>query len=483
MCGIVYLQGLNAHNRIEHCIRKLAHRGPDDEFIVYGNESALAFCRLSINDHSINGRQPFQYGNMFAAINGEIYNYKELAQKFSIPLKGCCDTEILLPLYEKMGDECIDELDGFYSAVIVHKNTLTCLRDEMGQKPLFYGKTKTDYFISSELKAIQDIVWFEEVPIGLTTIAKKDFSITDHQDIKKKCATKDIMHALNDAVKKRIPFDGSNFGIFLSGGLDSSIIAAMATKYRDDIHFFSLAEEKSPDFNAIMDVVSYLNIKNIHFVNLPKNSELDALINKIVYHTESFNPSIISNGLATYLLAKNARNLGLKVVLSGEGSDELFGGYRYFKQNEDWCSFRNMLLKDMHFTELRRIDMCCMANSIESRCPFLDREVLAISNNLDYENFFRDGNGKSILRDAFVNLLPRQIVDRKKVSCDVGSGIRGIVVNYLKQNGLTERENLKQIWSRYNLGPEDHPYFSRYPAFDEFIDKRGDSHCSAISQP
>lgn len=477
MCGIVYLQGPEVHDEIAKSINLIAHRGPDDESIVLGNGYALAFRRLAINDQSLFGRQPFVCGDLKAAINGEIYNYKELAEKYSIALNGPCDSKILLPLYEKMGDGIIDVLDGFFSAVIVNDKSIVCLRDEMGQKPLFWGKTQKYYFISSELKAVRDIVWFDEVPLGISKISLCDFSIKEYRKPKKKIPSQNLYAALDKAVQKRIPVDGSDIGIFLSGGLDSSIVAALAMQYRKNVHFFSLADKDSIDYPAIMRMVDCLKIDKLHLVPLPSFSEIGALIRTIVYHTESFNPSIISNGLATFLLAKKAREYGLKVVLCGEGADELFGGYRYFNPSEDWKSFRDMLVGDMHFTELRRLDMGCMANGIEPRCPFLDRDVLSISKTLGYEDLFKNGFGKSILRETFANLLPELIINRKKISCDVGSGIRRLVVNHLRSSGISERETLKNFWQEYNFGPVNHPYFSKYPAFDELIDKRGAVHC------
>lgn len=477
MCGFVYLQGVSSQNEIDACMKRIAHRGPDCTNIIRDKNFNIGFCRLSINDPSENGMQPFSLDSRIAVINGEIYNYRELAQRFSILMKSSCDSEILLPLYKIVKDSIVDELDGFYSAVIIEDDSLVCLRDEMGQKPLFYGKTDAYFFIVSELKAVKGIQWFKEVSPGITKIYKKDFSLKEYKEIKPKCSTKSILNTLNDAVKKRIPLDGSEFGIFLSGGLDSSIVASLAINQTTNIHFFSLADSKSPDFTAIEQIVKYLNISNHHLVKLPTKEELKNLIQKIVYYTESFNPSIISNGLATYLLAQEAHKYGLKVILSGEGSDELFGGYRNFKSDEDWQTFRKMLIQDMHYTELRRLDLCCMANSIESRCPFLDRDVLAISNTLNYNDLFKDEIGKRCLKESFKSLLPEQILNRKKVSCDVGSGIRKMVVNYLKSNGLTERESLKKIWARFNFGLEDQTYFSKYPAFDEWIDKRESFHC------
>ena len=286
-------------------------------------------------------------------------------------------------------------------------------------------------------------------------------------------------HEFRDITKQSVKMCSigrRKIGIFLSGGLDSSIIAALANQYHHNIAYFVLGNPDSPDVAMVNKLVNHLGINQVNYIPLPTEQELPTLVDKIVYATESYNPSIISNGLATYLLAEAAYKEGLKVVLTGEGADELFAGYHEKLPEEEWQSTRSNLINDMRFTELRRLDKCSMAHSIEARCPFLDRTVKYIADNLEHKNFYSYNQNKVALRDTFGHLLPAEIADRKKTSFDVGSGIRKLVVNYLTRNGNTEIVELKNIWNQTFAHNADKSYFFSYPTFDSVIAKRGETH-------
>lgn len=483
MCGIVTIIHKCGKPIAEVALKKIRHRGLNATSMISFENFYFGFNRLSINDKSEKGNQPFEFGHFIGVFNGEIYNYRELKSSFDISTTSGSDTEIILPLFEKLGNAIIDHLDGFYSGIIFNKLTkrIFFIRDYIGKKPLFYGINNNFEFIVSELKAIENIESFQSIPKGLSELISGNIeTVKIHKVLKK--STKDIREAVISAIKKRIPNNEKQFGVFLSGGLDSSIIAKIVSTLADNAIYYTLGNKDSDDLKFVRALTEYLDIeKKIKIIGLPKTDQLPELINKVVYHTESYNPSIISNGLATYLLSREAKKDGINVVLSGEGADELFCGYPISKNPDIWFEKRNELIENMSFTELRRLDLSSMAHTIEVRCPFLDKNLYEISNScalddliIKNENGYR---GKQILRDAFKTDLPKQIIDRNKISFDVGSGIRKSVVEYLTRNGNKEKEKLKEIWINYF--PEtisDHTYFHSYPTFDSAIEKRGAHH-------
>lgn len=495
MCGLVFLHGPNAVKRISNSLKRLTHRGPDDQSIWKNDRTALGFTRLMINGTNLQGRQPYQNNNSIGVVNGEVYNHVALAKQLGIPTSQC-DTDILFTIFDQFEERSIDLVDGFYSAVFYQPrfNTVTCLRDHIGKKPLFFGRSGQEWFVTSELKALDTIERFEMVPLGGTRInldtgelktvlshssravsseAYRNNSPTFIKGVKNSST---LTRLLDRAVKKRLPDRDEPVGIFLSGGLDSSIIAALAHATRDDVICFVLGGRDSVDRDAVRIITEWLGLKDVRTVELPTEEKIPELLKAVVYSTESYNPSIISNGIATYILAKAARKAGVKVILSGEGADELFGGYHQFSADNPWRSTRAQLILDMPMTELRRLDMSCMAHSIEPRCPFLDREVRAYSDKLDFEDMYNDKQNKIALRKSFETVLHPEIVNRKKTSLDVGSGIRRLVVNELCKNGEPERAALLEIWRQFFDFNEKHEYFHRYTVFDSAIDQRGTKH-------
>jgi len=485
MCGILLFYGDQAKRRLNESIVKIKHRGPDETKTDHNGLLSIGFNRLAINDKSPLGSQPITYKNYLCVINGEIYNHSLLVDKYNLSIEGKCDTHIVPQLFELLGYDVISVLDGFYSGLIFNKKTheLFCLRDYIGKKPLFFGKSGTELFITSELKAVSHINSFEMLPKGISQIdinLKKIISKRHHSlnyPIKNKDYLKKIMEK---SVVKRLPEKNEPVGVFLSGGLDSSIIASIVASHRNNAIYYTLVTQNSQDNKYVEILEKFLDLKCVKFIKYVLDDMFIKLIEKVIYATESYNPSIISNGICTYLLAKAAHKDGLKVVLSGEGADEMFCGYHMFEEHQDWKLIRKQLISDMHFTELRRIDQSCMAQSIEVRCPFLDQSIYSLASTLSYKDFFHQHNDKMvnkyILRKTFENILPQEIVYRKKTSFDVGSGIRALVVHHLTKDGKKEKEVLKTIWKKYFNNNWKHPYYHSYPVFDKVIEKRGKTH-------
>lgn len=476
MCGLLLLHGPNADSRLLECLNKLRHRGPDDRVMWSLGSTSLGFTRLAINGFGNIGRQPYHHGNLTGAFNGEIYNHLELSHEHLLP--STCDTHVILPLFEIYGPRIIDRLDGFYAGVILNleSNEVFCFRDHIGKKPLFIGHSQTEMFISSEFKAFDSIDWFELLPCGVTRVnLNNGLRTTLAKHFVPRVET-GVVDLFEKAVRKRMPQPHQPVGVFLSGGLDSSLVAGFVSRIRDDAVYFTLGDTDDLDQQAVKAVVDSLGLNNLHVVPLPSDEQIPSLLKAVVYATESYNPSIVSNGLATYLLANAAHEAGIKVVLTGDGADELFGGYHFFRYYDKWKETRNQLINDMHFTELRRLDMSCMAHSVEARCPFLDREIRGFSDGLDFHEMYDDLNNKVTLRRSFKGIIPQQILYRRKTSCDVGSGIRRKVVRYLRRNGRSERQELEKIWCQFFSYNPENPYFHAYPVFDVFIDNRGERH-------
>lgn len=476
MCGILFIEGMESETQVRNFLPSLSHRGPDDNHISVTDIGTLGFVRLAINGDLESGTQPYSFESLIGAFNGEVYNHKFLCKTHGIPDLQC-DTHVILPLFEKLGEGILDALDGFYSGVIINQSTgeLFCLRDHIGKKPLFFGRSESRFFLTSELKAIDQIDYFEPIPLGLSSVDLHSGKLTLIAGHSKAIIDGDLQDIFEDAIIKRLPATNQPVGVFLSGGLDSSLVAAFVAKHRPDATYFTLGTEGDRKF--VQSVVNALGIENIHEVPLPGVEEIPDLIREVVKVTESFNPSIISNGLGTLILSKAVRDSGIKVVLGGEGADELFGGYHYFENPEsNWKETRNQLIDDMRQTELRRLDLASMAHSIEVRCPFLDRQMRFFSDTLSFDQMYSNSHNKVILRNTFEGILPEEVLWRKKTSLDVGSGIRRLVTSYLGQTDNSERQVLKQIWESIFSMDSNHPYFSAYPVFDFAIDQRGEVH-------
>jgi len=477
VCGIVLLSGPEAQARLPGCLERLRHRGPDDRGEWFDVGLALGFNRLAINGVGPAGRQPLHHEGLVGVINGEIYNHEHLAREYDLPPSDC-DAHVFLPLLDRLGTRAIDELDGFYSAVALRPSTreVICLRDHIGKKPLLVGRSRSEIFIASELKAFDEIDWFTLLPRGASRVALDTGQVDLLAEHRPQRPPEDLADLFEQAVRRRLPRADQPLGVFLSGGLDSSLVAAFVSRFRDDATYFTLGEADGPDRQAVELVVAALGLKDVRNVALPLPERLPGLVHAVSRATESYNPSIVSNGLATYLLAEAVHAAGIKVVLTGEGADELFGGYHSFGKNDPWREVRRQLIDDMQVTELRRLDLSCMAHSVEPRCPFLDRAVRGFSDGLEFEEMYDGGENKVALRRSFEGVLPSPVLHRRKTSFDVGSGVRGQVVEYLRRNGRSERDELRGLWRQSFTHDPSVPYFHAYPVFDDAIDRRGAIH-------
>jgi asparagine synthase (glutamine-hydrolysing) len=484
MCGILFVYGSDARALVTRGIRVIQHRGPDDTRIEHFQSASLGFARLAINGHGRDGRQPYSIDRRHCVVNGEIFNHRALSASFDLGVNSPADSAVVLPLYLKLGEEFVQQFDGFFSGLIYEErdDRLLCFRDHIGKKQLYAGRYQDHTFVCSELKAMPGCARFQPLPKGLSSVDLRTGSVELLSTIRGKRPPPDatLRSVLEAAVLKRLPPTDAPVGVFLSGGLDSSVVASVVSRHGRTVRYYTLADSQSPDFPAVLEVAQHLGVE-LRRVPLPHHDEVPELVERVVAATESYNPSIVSNGVGTYLLAEAAHRDGIKVVLTGDGADEVLLGYYPSYPAEDWRARRAQLIDDMHFTELRRVDACSMAHSVEVRCPFLDMEVVALTGTLTHADLFGNSMGQPLnklaLRQAFRADLPVGIATRKKVSFDVGSGLRGMIVRHLRTCFPTEVEGLRQIWRGLYPGfdPADR-HFHSYPVFDVAIARRGEGH-------
>jgi asparagine synthase (glutamine-hydrolysing) len=424
-------------------MQKQAHRGPDGEGVHVEHDSGIfGHRRLSIMDPT-GGAQPIYNENRSAVIvaNGEIYNHRDLRQclKSSHNFATTSDSETILHLFEEQGAQAVRNLDGMFAFAVTKDNALFMARDPIGIKPLYYGTySKGDQaemlYFASELKALAD--WadnVQEFPAGSYFHSRYGFStyyrvprrVPEH-DTPLDHQLKQLRQTLEEAVVKRLMSDVP-LGAFLSGGLDSSLIAAIARRHMDALHTFSVGIEGSPDIKAARLVAKHID--SIHHEYLYTPEEVMAKLPEIVYHLESFDQDLVRSAIPCYFCSRLAADY-VKVILTGEGADELFAGYTYYKDIRDAGQLHQELRRSvtaLHNINLQRVDRLTMAHGIEGRVPFLDTELIELAQTIPPElKLYHEGTDRQIekwiLRQACADLLPPEIIWRDKEQFDEGSG-------------------------------------------------------------
>lgn len=430
MCGIS-LRYINDNNSELQDFKKLKYRGPDETSFVKLDGKTLMFHRLSINDLNSTGSQPFVHESKALICNGEIYNYPQLKQIHGNSLIGNSDCEIIFAMFLNNTMSNIDicnALDGDFAFIYVDDscNNIVVARDPIGVRPLFYGENENgDYEFCSEIKGIPNCKHIKHFPPGYVYSTKTGFisykplSLT--YEPKLDFDTTIIYNKLYESVKKRLMSD-REVGFFLSGGLDSSIIAAIGAKiyYPAKITTFSIGIKgyESPDLIAAEKVAKHLNSN--HFVYEFTFEEAFDNIRNTIYHLETYDCTTIRASVPMFLLSKYvSENHNHKVILSGEGADELFGGYLYFHNAPDEQSFHNetiRLLKTVHQFDVLRADRCTAGNGLELRVPFFDKDFINYITNIKpmFKTYSQNWMEKTILRRSFETMLPPEILWRQK---------------------------------------------------------------------
>ncbi|MFL2632609.1 MAG: asparagine synthase B [Candidatus Marivariicella sp.] len=458
MCGIVCAFDLKSSSsklrpQILEMSKKIRHRGPDWSGVYSDKNSIIAHERLAIVDPT-SGQQPLlsDDGSLILAVNGEIYNHKELRHNHAsdYKFKTKSDCEVIIPLFKEMGSDFINHLNGIFAFALYNNKTNDYLiaRDHMGIIPLYMGWDKDGtFYVASELKSLEGICGkIELFPPGhyLTNSDKEPVKWysrewSKYEKIKNnQTSIEDLHDALSDAVHRQLMSDVP-YGVLLSGGLDSSITSALAKKFSSkriesndkknawwpQLHSFSVGLEGSPDLKAAKLVADHIGTIH-HEVKFTIQEGLDA-IREVIYHLETYDVTTIRASTPMFLMARAIKSLGIKMVLSGEGADELFGGYLYFHKAPSARDFHDETvrkLNKLHQYDCLRANKSLAAWGIEGRVPFLDKEFIDVAMRLNPKDkmITPERMEKWVLRKAFESYLPESIVWRQKEQFSDGVG-------------------------------------------------------------
>ena len=462
MCGIVCAFDLKQKSddlrpQILEMSKRIRHRGPDWSGIFSNDKALMGHERLAIVDPT-SGNQPLfsEDGRYVLAANGEIYNHKELRQQFEgkYKFKTASDCEVILALYQEKGPAFVDEMNGIFGFAIydTQEDTYFVARDHMGIIPLYMGWDQHGtFYVASELKALEGVCTkIELFPPGhylsSTDKAPVQWYTRDWMEFDEvkdnTTSVEDIHDALAAAVRRQLMSDVP-YGVLLSGGLDSSVTSALAKLYAskrvesDDkqaawwpqLHSFSVGLEGSPDLAAAQKVADHIGTVH-HEIKFTIQEGLDA-IRDVVYNLETYDITTIRASTPMYLMARAIKSLGIKMVLSGEGADELFGGYLYFHKAPT--------AKDFHEETVRKLDKlhqydCLRANKslaawgIEGRVPFLDKEFMDVAMRINPKDKMinQERMEKWVVRKAFEKYLPESVAWRQKEQFSDGVGYNWI---------------------------------------------------------
>ncbi|MCB9162137.1 MAG: asparagine synthase B [Caldilineaceae bacterium] len=443
MCGIAGVWAESDLAPVREMIAVQAHRGPDGHgFHDQAGQGLLGHTRLAIIDPA-HGQQPIDNETRSSVIvaNGEVYNHADLRRNLARDHRfgSTSDIETVLHLFEEQGLDAVPKLDGMFALAIADQDALLLARDPIGIKPLYVGYKQTAgdrraLYFASELKAL--VKWaddVEEFPPGTYFHSQQGFrryytvpKLAARPEVPVAEQIRAVRATLEAAVTKRLMSDVP-LGAFLSGGLDSSIIAALARRQMDELHTFSVGIEGSRDLAAARLVAEHIG--STHHEYIYTAADVLAALPEVLYYLESFDQDLVRSAIPTYFCSRLAAE-HVKVILTGEGADELFAGYTYYKEIDDVDALHHELhrsVTSLHNLNLQRVDRMNMRHSIEGRVPFLDTALVELAQTIPANRKLRrtpDGRQveKWILRKAVEDLLPAEIVWRAKEQFDEGSG-------------------------------------------------------------
>ena len=461
MCGIVAIfnirrQTAELRAKALSMAKKIRHRGPDWSGIYCGGSAILAHERLSIVDPQSGGQPLYSPDKkQILAVNGEIYNHREIREKYAgYPFSTGSDCEVILALYQNRGIGFLEELNGIFAFALYDeaRDEFLIARDPIGVIPLYIGHDADGtVYCASELKALEGFCdsyepflpghyyWSKEKK--MTRWYKRDWM--DYDAVRNNPASAiNLREALEAAVRRQLMSDVP-YGVLLSGGLDSSVISAIAKKYAarrvetDDeseawwpqLHSFAIGLKGAPDLAKAREVAEFIGTVH-HEINYTIQEGLDAL-RDVIYYIETYDVTTVRASTPMYLLARVIKSMGIKMVLSGEGADEVFGGYLYFHKAPNAGEFHRETvrkLSKLHLYDCLRANKSLSAWGVEGRVPFLDKEFLDVAMNIDPRLKMCPGKTieKKIVREAFADMLPYSVAWRQKEQFSDGVGYNWI---------------------------------------------------------
>jgi len=515
MCGIVCafdikqpVQALRP--QVLKMSKRIRHRGPDWSGVYSDDKAIMAHERLSIVDPE-SGKQPLysKDGKLVLAVNGEIYNHQEIRKQFEGKYEFLTksDCEVILALYREKGPNFMEELNGIFAFALydIEKDIYMIGRDHIGIIPLYQGWDKEGtYYVASELKALEGYCTrIEEFLPGQyyyspdkkpTQWYSRDW--TSFDAVKNNVSDIDVLRdALEAAVERQLMADVP-YGVLLSGGLDSSIISAIAKKYANkriesgntedawwpQLHSFAVGLVGSPDLIAARKVADHIGTIH-HEIHFTVQEGLDA-VRDVIYHVETYDVTTIRASTPMYLLSRVIKSMGVKMVLSGEGADEIFGGYLYFHKAPNAEEFHKETVRKLdklHLYDCLRANKSLASWGVEGRVPFLDKEFMDVAMRLNPTDKMAGSNGKMekwILRKAFEAYLPESVTWRQKEQFSDGVGYNWIdSLRALTTESVTD-EQMSKVAETYPINPpmNKEEYYYR-TIFTDFFPSKSASLC------
>ena len=458
MCGIVAIFNIKEQTpelraKALSMSKKIRHRGPDWSGIYCGGSAILAHERLSIVDPQSGGQPLFAPDKQqVLAINGEIYNHRDIRRRYeqTYAFQTGSDCEVILALYREKGIDFLEELNGIFAFALYDeaKDEFLIARDPIGVIPLYIGyDSDGTVYCASELKALEGFCeryepflpghYYSSREGKMVRWYKRDWMT--YEGAKSNPVPVSALHdALEDAVRRQLMSDVP-YGVLLSGGLDSSVVSAIAKKFASrrvetdgqkeawwpQLHSFAIGLKGAPDLVKAREVADFIGTVH-HEINYTIQEGLDA-VRDVIYFIETYDVTTVRASTPMYLLARVIKSMGIKMVLSGEGADEVFGGYLYFHKAPDARAFHEETvrkLSKLYMYDCLRANKSLAAWGVEGRVPFLDKEFLDVAMRINPQYKMCPGKTieKKIVREAFSDMLPESVVWRQKEQFSDGVG-------------------------------------------------------------